>query len=584
MATDPRARAILNYNTTQTFAVKQCYGSGITEGRRDFFDAVDKIGNLEILNDIGFGRVGEGMRVLSSISNSARKGTVLGSVWGSVETGVNEILTAVGINPAAVAIAESLHPEVANRAYGQAKQIYEKIKRGEFSIKDIPYYFQDFQNLEQLINGVWYDGRQRDTAAAARQQCEASPWAMDLISFYPKYKFLFVIEILMNANYTEQYKPFIDYFAFVVKSSSRPGVQFEYEDVNFYNFRTRVARRAMLQPITMTFYDDNQNSAITFYNKYLMAMSPNTRNRYDNLQTDVSGNLEELGMNFLTSSSQTDLNSASLGSPIGVNTTSLIREIKLYHVFREGRKTDIYHLYNPRITNMKLDDVDYADGEGSMVTFDFIPDAIHIETGVNLNDIQSIDHLSGYRAGAKFAWQPDTTRTASLPSDGDSGTYAQRLKSPAHLEVKGPAKNIVSGFQEILGGFIKGVKDFVGDIFSSDAFTRARDFIGSAFSTTGTPPLSSWTNEDLYGQDLGAQLSQYSQGSGGGPVGEYISNATSNIRTVVGGFISGGPTTTTSSTTTSSPSPARTFPLPDFGVKKIRELDIFKPAKPFLDL
>ena len=97
---DPRTRL-------KSFTVKQCAGAAGTGGtssqeRKDFFNNLGKIGDLEFLNNSDLGSsVGEGLRGLARVSNSIRIGDgALPSALGSaVDKGAGFVLDAIGIAP-----------------------------------------------------------------------------------------------------------------------------------------------------------------------------------------------------------------------------------------------------------------------------------------------------------------------------------------------------------------------------------------------------------------------------------------------------------------------------------------------------
>jgi hypothetical protein len=99
----------------------------------------------------------------------------------------------------------------------------------------------------------------------------------------PKLKFLFTIEFELNEQYKiDAIKNYINESnadslkdcMFALKSASRPNATIEYQDVNYYNYRTKVATKMDFGKITISFYDDSSNKAQRLMALYTNAVSP----------------------------------------------------------------------------------------------------------------------------------------------------------------------------------------------------------------------------------------------------------------------------------------------------------------------
>jgi hypothetical protein len=437
MALDPR-----------TFLTPNCarsIGDSIrnAEQKKGFFDALEKIGNLE-----GLGDIGRGLRTLSGISNSARQGSVLGTVWNNIETATNEVLDTVGVGRMAAEFAKDFNPGVVNRGIGQARQIADKVRNGDFGFDDIPSVFQDVQNLEQLIKGI-YTPNSGDNGRRSLQ-CYASPYAMDLLRYAPKYKFLFVVQFdftpLHNSLTT-----FGDGMAFVVKGSTRPHVQFEYEDVNMYNFRTKVAKKTIYEPMTMRFIDDDRNNSMIFYNEYLRRMSPIANMRFDQRIED-SPMYEEVSMDYVNRSQTKNFYSSSLGPQPDGETKNILKRITLFHVYQQGNFMNVYKFYNPKILNMELNDLDMAEsGEGGEMQLEFAYDGVHVDTDYFRGNTSEYNLEQLTNRGLYPLRNPRTNATQGTLSEGNNNPFNTGEGGGifGDLEIPGPLGNAVTG---IVGG------------------------------------------------------------------------------------------------------------------------------------
>lgn len=434
----------------RTFTVKQCppaytqrSAAGIgsaSSTRRDFANAIGKIGDLEVLNSVGAGKIGQGLRTLASISNAIRQGQgALPSLIGdSLDAGANWVLEQTGMAPSAVDALRNFNPGVANRALGQAKSIFERVKQGNFKTTDIPGYLQDLQNLERLTRNIFTPGKE-DAQTSLTARCEASPYAVDMIRRAPKFKFLFIVEFIPTEPYANLRGsiPALD-MAFVVKTSTRPNIKFVTEEVNYYNYRTSFITKTQFEDMQMTFHDDNTNAATQFYASYLKAISPIANLNPERGLTNPY-HLQHRGMEFVTSEGNTTLSQPNLIAPgiaadeyaaskglLEGDVANVFDRIRLYHVFDYGQRMTIYTFANPRIVTLAPDDLDMAGGDGSELSITFSYDSVYVEPDVKLNttsgniaDLQpgAIYPLK-YNGGATPSGQPNIPNVPISPPFG----------------------------------------------------------------------------------------------------------------------------------------------------------------------
>jgi len=476
MAIDP-TKFLPGIKDTKTNCKK--FGQGgvnASSARKDFFRNLGKIGEIEALNEIGAGSIGEGLRTMAKISNSVRTGegvvpSVFGDVASSVDNKVNAVLGSMNINPSALQKAGNFSPAVANRALGQAKVLGDLVSSGEFSFNDIPTFIQDFTEADQLIRSIFTEPK---NPSQEFKRC-VSPYATDLISFAPKFKFLFVVEF----EYAPAYNKFGDLNpAFVVKSSTRPSIGFEYDEVNMYNFRTKVIKRSMYEPMTMRFYDDNKNNAMNFYNAYLQAMVPMSNIGFkDGTKIQGTDLYDESGMDFdarwatVPGPIPTNKSSASIGA-LNDNTKNVLQRITLYHVYNYGLKYNQYDFYNPRITRLELDDVDMADnGNGNEVSFQFEYDGMFLTT----NNQMSKTHNLVSKTNSALYPLPFVSNDAAVINNGGDGENV-----PSAAQQQNVIDSVISSAQSSVSGIVGGLQGF-----ASNAFRAGSNFVGSVFSGSG---------------------------------------------------------------------------------------------------
>lgn len=143
---------------------------------------------------------------------------------------------------------------------------------------------------EQINNGN-YDGSANNVNSSVY-------YAQDYDRYAPKSKFLFKVWFQFNEAY-EGLLPTLEGqgsfrgFSYVIKTIDKPKVNYEYEEVNMYNHRTKVLKTIRHEPISMSLHDDISNSVMDFFNLYRTAFSPVSR-----LTGSQSINVENDGMSF----------------------------------------------------------------------------------------------------------------------------------------------------------------------------------------------------------------------------------------------------------------------------------------------
>lgn len=278
--------------------------------------------------------------------------------------------------------------------------------------------------------------------------------------------------------------------AFVIKTSTRPEFTVEYEDVNMYNFHTKVPKRVEYPPISMTFYDDNKNAAHSFYTGYMRAMSP-----IANIQqiAPQSGEYEISGMNYAAApsaatfdntSAGTSGHAASLGALLG-NVNSIISEVRLYHIFDYGNAMNVYNFYNPRIQSFKPSDLSQLEtGDGTEFELEFAYDGLFIKNGHNLIEDQQRLRLLTDRGHGMFPINP-------IYGDLGSEDAASQSSTPSadKQEAEAPSTNILGQFIDDVGGAFGGITDAFGNVIGGigNSITDALpESVGSAFDKVGS--------------------------------------------------------------------------------------------------
>jgi hypothetical protein len=237
-------------------------------------------------------------------------------------------------------------------------------------------------------------------------ECGISAYARDLIPYAPKHSFMFFVEFQFNPDYKDlgiikhdnnsnEIK-----FHMLSKSFTRPPVNVEYEDVNMYNFHTKVAKRVSYEPFNIKLYDDIKNESMVFLEKYLKVRSPIARHSVSDAFYETSGvnyNINPggnvVGVNGLQGSS------ASMGGLVNEN-TSILNHITVYHIFASGAKVNKYKFINPKIVQFDASDFDMESSqEPASIELQIAYDSMFVETDLEI----SLDELENKtKLGTRF--------------------------------------------------------------------------------------------------------------------------------------------------------------------------------------
>lgn len=167
--------------------------------------------------------------------------------------------------------------------------------------------------------------------------------------------------------------------AFGIKQASRPSPTVILQDVNFYNYRTKISTKVDYGAITLVFYDDVNNRAHDILATYLQTISPiaNVSNPLYAGMYDVIAQGEVQDSTFPNVSSLGALNNSESLGP--VQSITLTQMLPLRATGDSLTESSVQYIYmNPKIINMSLDDVDVTVSEVSTVSMTFVYDSVFI--------------------------------------------------------------------------------------------------------------------------------------------------------------------------------------------------------------
>lgn len=183
---------------------------------------------------------------------------------------------------------------------------------------------------------------------------QAPMYASDLNDHHAKLKFLFKV--------TFSGFGVSDFFCYVHRCD-KPKVRLNHQDVNYYNFRTRVLVSTTYDPLSITFLDEIGNSVNTFFADYLRKHSGTGNGEY--------GIQKGFGLSSST-------------IPYSKGYSDSGATITIEQIFANGLLTNRFVFVNARVESFDFDELSMEESAGSMMTMIFSYDALKTYT-VNNN-------------------------------------------------------------------------------------------------------------------------------------------------------------------------------------------------------
>lgn len=293
---------------------------------------------------------------------------------------------------------------------------------------------------------------------------------------------------------------------FAIKQIDLPKYSFEYDEVNMYNFRTKVLRKINHEGLKFVMYDTAGNHAQDFLGLYLKLLMPLNRREWS-----VGTELQDYGMEF--SNDYLGGMDSAMRAALQGNTREILSSlvIEQFYLSRDNnlKGNDIRHaiklnkfiFLNPRIQGFDLEDQDHEKGSdpGTVnCTFDF--DALYMVTGLD-GDIRDKDD-TGFGTYDILAGQPiDTTKytgTRNSQGGGKPGLLAPFIDIIANQGARGMAGSVSeaiqkSGMGKIAGGALSGVAGSLSTGFATRAAATLKSIgtqtVGS-ISLPGKPKIT----------------------------------------------------------------------------------------------
>lgn len=268
-------------------------------------------------------------------------------------------------------------------------------------------------------------------------------YATDWNAHHGKFKFLFKIK-------------FGGPWQYYVKSATKPKVKMIHQDVNFYNFRSKVLTQVSFDPMTVVLWDEIGNSVNKFFTTYLETVSG-----------QGSGNWGKDSSFDVAKSSSSSKSYRNNGNGDPVLATVIIEQ-----VFANGTKSNRFIFKNARIEAMDLDDLTMDATEMNTLSITFNYDSLQCVTVdhsvIHTDPGASKDLLRGGGAGGPAFGANDDGRQfdpfsiggvagPAIPGFGNLLNSAESIFANAIPSIAGNVSIGPGGVNVNIGGIVPGL-------------------------------------------------------------------------------------------------------------------------------
>lgn len=361
-------------------------------------------------------------------------------------------------------------------------------------------------------------------------------------SYRPKLKFLFKVEFVFTPQAVSEFPDLFggaaaNDFTFMVKAVDRPKIDFEYEDdVNMYNYRTKVLKKIRHRELTITFLDDAGNRVINFFRGLMMLNSPITRRQLLREGTtnapDPNSTLGGTGMTFSTDATDITIPDNAVRGVVNSQVGNVIQTIRVKQIYidplqapQSATMETIYDFINARIVSFDLDDLSYETSEASTMTMQFDYDWMEI---VNTGALAVMD-------GPNYAIAvPGSTAPVDLTVQKSNGQTTSKADDPFSRIIAGAFSNTVSKLtSEGVNRAVQAIagKGIFGQIIGQQASNAVSGIVGLAARNIAmgasqqiSPAISSTLSNIVQDSAAGAQRAVGVVRSGVSSVGSFLSN------------------------------------------------------------
>jgi hypothetical protein len=318
----------------------------------------------------------------------------------------------------------------------------------------------------------------------------------DQVEFNPKLKFLFKVSFEFDNAMIDAAR-ILGYdlnkiqqnVSFMIRHIDRPKFDYDYEEVNMYNFRTKVLKQIRHREVGFTLYDDVGNNVLSFINLYRKLQVPITRTNVDPSQKH-----EDFGFEF--DKTMQGLDTGMRGALPG-DRINILRKMTIHQIYVERGstvgspsawvKTVDFVFMNPRFTNIDIDDMDHENGSNfNLVTLTADFDSMFMDEPKPFTQSMAPSFPSGDISA-------DGNNGATDPAGGNRNPFIDIIANQTGRVVQQGVSNIINKTLGTTAGgnIVAGQLTSVGSLIGDAAKRTLGSFKGSqGFVTSRNPAVA----------------------------------------------------------------------------------------------
>lgn len=272
--------------------------------------------------------------------------------------------------------------------------VSDKLRGGHLRLKDMDGLVSDITRLQKYAKGLFGD---KNSVPPNDCICHPDVYARHVADkFFPKYASLYAVRFHVRSDMVENIHPMFSEglgFEFLCTKITRPSVEYEVEEINKYNQRIYVQKKATYSSLSCDFIDDDSNYVhnvmdlmMRYYTPAMSLQDGATNANVLNFPDDVEYNQESTRFVYhseqLASSKGPEKGSTSLS----MDFEPLIEKIEIFHMHKFGQNVTKYTIFSPVLKSVNFSELASESSDIPSISCEFNISHFNISTHNIRND------------------------------------------------------------------------------------------------------------------------------------------------------------------------------------------------------
>lgn len=374
-------------------------------------------------------------------------------------------------------VVEKVDVNAVNNVKTTMGNVSDKLRGGNLRLKDMDGLISDVTRLQKYAKGLFGD---KNPVPANDCICHPEVYARHIADkFFPKYASLYAVRFHVGNGMSAWIHPTLSEghgFEFLCTKINRPSVEYDLEEINRYNQRIFVQKKATYSSLTCDFIDDDSNLVHTFAEQMLRYYTPAMSlvagaNNSQILNFPGIAEYDSNKENFITHSDNVASSKGpEKGSDLSLDFSPLIEKIEIFHMHKFGQQVTKYNIHHPVLKSVNFSELASDSSDIPIISCEFNITNFNIEE-FNINDNTDFSW--------DFSWnRGDDGGTVIGNYDGTTAnskaTVLAKLRSPKGSKFK----SLKDRLKESAKNFAKAVADNVKSWVKNKAKELAKELFG----------------------------------------------------------------------------------------------------------